>query len=135
MRWDNPRERLRKFDRVFDNIRRESREGAVILVEGERDENALREFGIKGEIVQVSGNGKSLYATVERISKGFDDAILLTDWDTQGEDLNLKLKNLLEVNGVVPNTIHRKRLRNLTSKEVYDVESLVAYRRNMENEL
>ncbi|MDY6765470.1 MAG: hypothetical protein SV377_07305, partial [Halobacteria archaeon] len=62
-------------------------------------------------------------------------AILLTDWDTQGDDLNLKLKSLLEVNGVVPRTIHRKRLRNLTSKEVYDVESLVAYRRNMENEI
>lgn len=135
MRWDTPRERLQKFDRVLDSIKRDSGDDAVIMVEGRRDEEALQHLGVDSEIVWVSGNGRSLTETVRRVSMEYDEAILLTDWDSQGDALMSKLKSLLESHGVVPRTLHRRRLRHLTSKEIHDVESLAVHRHNIENEL
>ncbi|MDY7082852.1 MAG: toprim domain-containing protein [Halobacteria archaeon] len=135
MRWDTPRERLRQFDRVLDNIQRECRDDAVVIVEGRKDERALTRLGVEAEIVRVSGNGKSLTETVETVSRNYETAVLLTDWDSQGDALQSKLKTLLESYGVVPRTVHRKRLRNLTSKDIHDVESLAVHRRNIRSEI
>ncbi|MDY6779485.1 MAG: hypothetical protein SV760_02845 [Halobacteria archaeon] len=139
MRWDTPRERLDAFDRVLEEIKRDSDDETVILVEGKRDIEALVTLDVvedeKDGAVRVSGNGRSLDETVARVSTEFSEAILLTDWDSQGDALGLKLKELLESHGVVPRTHHRKRLRNLTSKDIHDVESLAVHRRNMRSEI
>lgn len=135
MRWDTQRERLRKLDRVLESIERDSGNDVVIMVEGKRDEEALTHLGVESPVVRVSGNGRSLTETVDRVSLQYDEAIVLTDWDSQGDTLSVKLKSLLESHGVVPRTQHRRRLRHLTSKDIHDVESLASHRHNIESEL
>ena len=136
MRWDTSRERLRRLDEVLESVQRAAREApAPVLVEGRKDERALERLGIEAETVRVSGNGKSLAETAERLSRRYDEAILLTDWDAEGNALKSKLKPLLESHGVTPHTTHRKRLRDLTAKEIHDVESLPGHRTSTEAEI
>ncbi len=135
MRWDSPREQLDNLDRVIDDIERETDKESVILVEGRRDEEALTKLGIESDIIHVSGNGYSIHETAQSVSHQYSTAIVLTDWDSQGKTLMKKLKKHLEYYGVTPETIYRKRLMNLTSKEVYDVESLVTHRQQLKTEI
>lgn len=136
MRWDTSRERLRRLDEVLESVQRAAREApAPVLVEGRKDERALETLGIEAETVRVSGNGRSLAETAERLSRRYDDAILLTDWDSEGNALKSKLKPLLESHGVTPRTTHRKRLRDLTAKEIHDVESLPRHRTRAEADI
>ncbi|XGI83070.1 toprim domain-containing protein [Halorutilales archaeon Cl-col2-1] len=130
MDWETPRERLRRFDSVLDEINAES-DDAVIVVEGRNDEEALRDLGIDADYVRVSGNGRSLSETAVHISTSYSSAVLLTDWDEHGDTLHSELKDLLEAYGVSPVTRYRGRLRSLSAKEVYDVESLATHRRNL----
>ena len=134
MRWDGPGERLKLIDRVLDEIQRDSDDG-VVLVEGRRDEAALSELGVEAEFVRLCGNGRGLVETVERVSRSYDSAVVLTDWDRQGDRLKDEVKGLLESYGVTPRTVHRKRLRNLTAKDIHDVESLATHRRNVRREI
>jgi 5S rRNA maturation endonuclease (ribonuclease M5) len=136
MRWDSSRERLRRLDEVLESVQREAnKKPAPVLVEGRKDERALTRLGIDVETVRVSGNGRSLAETAERVSRRYEEAILLTDWDSEGNALKSKLKPLLESHGVVPRTTHRKRLRDLTAKEIHDVESLPQQRTSMRLEI
>ncbi|MDY6774734.1 MAG: toprim domain-containing protein [Halobacteria archaeon] len=128
--WETPRERLRRFESVLDDISAES-DDTVIVVEGRKDEEALRDLGVDGEYVRVSANGRSLSETAVRISTSYSSAVLLTDWDEHGNMLHSKLKRLLESYGVDPKTKYRGRLRSLSAKEVYDVESLSTHRTNL----
>ncbi len=134
MRWDSPDERLKLIDRVLDEIQRDTTDG-VVLVEGRRDEAALSELGVEAEFVRLCGNGRGLVETVEKVSTSYDSAVVLTDWDRQGERLKDEVKGLLESYGVTPRTVHRKRLRNLTAKDIHDVESLATHRRNVRREI
>jgi 5S rRNA maturation endonuclease (ribonuclease M5) len=134
MRWDTASERLRRLEEVLESVQRAA-EDAPVLVEGRRDERALVRLGIEAEIVRVSGNGRSLAETAERVSRRHDAAVVLTDWDAEGDALKSKLKPLLESHGVVPRTKYRKQLRDLTSKEIHDVESLPQQRRSMRSEI
>ena len=136
MRWDSSRERLSRLDEVLESVQREADETpAPVLVEGRKDERALERLGIEAETVRISGNGRSLAETAERVSRRYEEAILLTDWDTEGNALKSKMKPLLESHGVVPRTTHRKRLRDLTAKEIHDVESLPQQRSRMRSEI
>jgi 5S rRNA maturation endonuclease (ribonuclease M5) len=136
MRWDTAGERLRRLDEVLESVQRTADEKpAPVLVEGRNDERALRRLGIEAEVVRVSGNGRSLAETAERLSRRYDVALVLTDWDAEGDALKSKLKTLLESHGVAPRTSHRKRLRDLTSKEIHDVESLPQQRTRMRSEI
>ncbi|MFB6282423.1 MAG: toprim domain-containing protein [Halobacteria archaeon] len=135
MRWGNPRERYENLEAVLEQLRKEAGGDTVVLVEGRRDEKALTELGVSSDVVRLSGNGLSLAENAVEVSRSYQTAILLTDWDSEGEQLMLKVKDLLESYGVTPNTLHRHRLRNLTSKDIYDVESLAVYRENLKREI
>ena len=135
MRWDDPRERLENIDEVLRQLKRESGSDTVVVVEGKRDEKALRRLGLESETVRLSGNGLSLAENAVEISRGYESAILLTDWDSEREKIKRKIKSLVESYGVTPSTLHRQRLRNLTSKDIYDVESLAVYRESLKREI
>lgn len=74
-----------------------------IIVEGQKDEHALRSCGVTNDIVVLSK--KPLYAVVESIAEKTKSAIILTDFDTTGKELYGKLKKALTDHGVqVDNT-------------------------------
>jgi len=76
----NAVERLRETGRLLRTL-----ETRVIVVEGERDEAALRGIGINAPVIQATGSVERLVARVLRASRGRDKSVaLLFDWDAEG---------------------------------------------------
>ncbi|NIM45138.1 MAG: toprim domain-containing protein [Nitrososphaeria archaeon] len=94
---------------IIDNIRCESNEGAVIVVEGKKDERVLRSLGIKGRIVKYSEAGRM------KATKAIEDfwkekIIVLTDFDPEGEKILRTVEKASTQNGVNVDKYLRKRL-------------------------
>lgn len=88
-RWRSRKRKEAKMDEAAEIIgwlRRLSLEGVLIVVEGERDEEILRDLGVKGVILRYSemGRRRTLQALEER-----DGArvVILTDFDEEGEKI------------------------------------------------
>lgn len=62
-----------------------------ILVEGDKDIEALKKLNITGIILSLN-IGMSLTNFCDLISKKYDKIIILTDWDKKGGQLCYKLK-------------------------------------------
>jgi len=54
-----------------------------IIVEGEKDTEALRKLDINGEIIQIN-RGISLIDFCDFIASKYNNVIILTDWDRKG---------------------------------------------------
>jgi len=114
--------RLEGIEAVLEGLReRDAR--TAILVEGERDVRALDALGVPGPIVKLNA-GESLLNMCESLARQYDTVVLLTDWDSKGEELALKLKVNLERAAVRVDTHPRERLGRLARPEVSAVEEL-----------
>lgn len=118
-------ERLQKIEQIISEIRDLALEGAIIIVEGEKDRDALSELGISGQILLASY--PPLLNFAEDISRKTDLAIILTDWDSQGKKLAKKLSGYLQASGMKPNNLIRNKIKKLVQKEIKDVEGLSGY--------
>jgi 5S rRNA maturation endonuclease (ribonuclease M5) len=74
-----------------------------IIVEGEKDTEALRKLGINGVVISVN-TGISLIDFCDKIAQKYKHVILLTDWDRRGGYLCHTIKRNLE--GRVDCNIH-----------------------------
>ncbi len=108
---------MNDFLKALNELIERSKEGAIILVEGRRDVQALRELGVEGKIVPVSNVPKA--SIVDRVE---GDVIILTDWDEKGEILKRCLFNMLLSNGIVADIEIRRRI--FSSVDVTEVEDL-----------
>ena len=54
-----------------------------IIVEGEKDTEALRKLDVTGEIIQIN-RGVSLIDFCDQIAQQYSKIIILTDWDRKG---------------------------------------------------
>ena len=77
-----------------------------IIVEGDKDIEALKKLGIEGEIIRFN-RGMSIPDFCDMISKKHKRVILLTDWDKKGGYLCSTIKKNLE-SRVECNTRYRK---------------------------
>jgi 5S rRNA maturation endonuclease (ribonuclease M5) len=85
---------LNDLEKILIDLREKNNE-IPILVEGEKDIEALKKLNIKGIIFSLN-KGMSLTNFCDLISKKYNKIILLTDWDKKGGQLCYKLKkNLL----------------------------------------
>jgi 5S rRNA maturation endonuclease (ribonuclease M5) len=66
-----------------------------VIVEGEKDVNALRKLGLTGEIITLN-KGMSIPNFCDMISQKYKKVILLTDWDKKGGRLCFILRKNLE---------------------------------------
>jgi len=64
---------------------------SVVIVEGKKDAEALREIGVKGKVLLASGRVKGI---CEKISA--EEAVVLTDNDEAGKELAEILRDELE---------------------------------------
>lgn len=126
-------ERLQKIEQVISEIQDLAIEGAVIIVEGEKDRDALGELGISGQILLASY--PPLLNFAEDISRKTDLAIILTDWDSQGKKLAKKLSRYLQASGMKPNNLIRNKIKKLVQKEIKDVEGLSGYVHSLRREV
>ena len=99
--------------------------GAAIIVEGRRDELALRSLGLPGPVIMASR--RPALDLAEDAARSFSKIILLTDWDDKGEEMAKNIERHLRSLGSRPDGEIRSRLKKLVRKEIKDVESLSPY--------
>ncbi|RZN36714.1 MAG: toprim domain-containing protein [Methanosarcinales archaeon] len=99
--------------------------GAVIVVEGKHDVAALRNLGICGKIVPLSG--QPLLNFADMLACSSDSVIVLTDWDRRGNELAQRIVQYMQPYAVVVDTGLRDRLKKLVRKDIKDVQGLGRY--------
>lgn len=118
-------ERLAEVELIVGEVSDRAANGAVILVEGKRDRDALRMLGIDGHIILTSQ--EQLFVLAERVATEHCDVIVLSDWDERGDEVAGKADVYMRSNGVRPDCELRKKLKDLVKKDIKDVESLYGY--------
>jgi 5S rRNA maturation endonuclease (ribonuclease M5) len=122
-------ERLAGIEELIDELKDRALCGAIILVEGKRDYEALTKLGITGEIVMTSH--QSLLNLSERLALMKKDIIILTDWDERGEEVARQMSLFMEADGLWPDNNIRNSIRGLLKKEITEVENLYGYMENL----
>ncbi len=122
-------ERLAGIEEAIDELKDRAACGAVVLVEGKRDREALAKLGVAGEIVMTSQ--QSLLNLCEGLARSKKDIIILTDWDERGEEVARQIILYMEADGSRPDNTLRVRLRGLLKKEIMEVENLYIYMENL----
>jgi 5S rRNA maturation endonuclease (ribonuclease M5) len=132
----NPRIDLytRKLDRasrIFQDLQDQSNAGVPIIVEGRRDEAALKKLGINGPIHCLKATGEPRFRFIERLD-GSKRAIVLTDFDREGGELGTWLYQELSYRGVRADNQLWRKIRGLARAEVRSVEELPSFVRSLE---
>jgi 5S rRNA maturation endonuclease (ribonuclease M5) len=109
-----------------------SYQGAAVIVEGRRDLQALRALGLPGPVIMASR--RSALDLAEDAARSYDQIILLTDWDSKGEEMCKTIELHLRSVGSRPDREMRSRLKKLVQKEIKDVESLSQYVQRMRDQ-
>jgi 5S rRNA maturation endonuclease (ribonuclease M5) len=122
-------ERLAGIEVLIDELKDRALCGAIILVEGKRDCEALAKLGVTGEIVMTSH--QSLLNLSERLALMKKDIIILTDWDERGEEVARQMSLYMEADGLRPDNNIRYSIRGLLKKEITEVENLYGYMENL----
>lgn len=117
-----PRERLEAIESVLNEMD-ELPEDWVIVVEGLRDRKALETLGLHREMIMVQSEGGPLRIS-EHLYRNDLKAVILTDWDDKGEKIAMELKRNLSSLCVPFDLTARTRLKDLSIKDIKDVESL-----------
>lgn len=94
----------------------------IIMVEGKKDVNSLRDAGI--ESTEITG---AIFEFAESIDA--NEALILTDFDSKGEELRLKIKEALSMRGIEENIRLRKKFRGIT--RLSHIEGLSTFIKNM----
>ena len=97
----------------------------LVLVEGQRDVQALKRLGYSGAIEVSNQVGVSDYDLLEIIAKRYDRVLVLTDFDREGISLNLHYSRILEREGVKVERGFRRAIGRLTAAiGVFEIEDL-----------
>ena len=97
---------LEELEKALQELR-EDNKTIPILVEGEKDKEALRKLNINGKIIHLNV-GMSISNFCDMIARKYKKIILLTDWDKKGGYLCSMIKKNLE-SRVACNTKYRER--------------------------
>ena len=115
--------KMEETARIFEELRAMSESGIPIIVEGRRDEAALRRLGINGTVYCLKARGESRHDFLERLD-GTPDAIVLTDFDREGKKLETWLYKELSQRGIKSDLKLWSRIKSLARTEVHSVEEL-----------
>ncbi len=100
----------------------EADSGALVVVEGVRDEEALRSLGFKGRVFLLcQGGGVKRLLTV---AAGFKKTIVLTDLDRKGRVLAGRIASALQAKNMQVDLYFRRELRCLMRGRVRAIEDL-----------
>ncbi len=112
---------MKKIDEEEMNRIIEELKDALVVVEGKRDEKALKSLGVK-DIITI--DGKPLYEVAEILSRSKKDIVILTDFDRKGREMRNKLRNLLQRRGKHPNSKLRGKIMSLGRNKIEDFGNL-----------
>ncbi len=111
-------ENYKRFEILIDKLREFD---GVIIVEGVRDEVALRNLGVRAEIIRLS---RLPLAEIALIASQHHDVMILTDLDREGENLAGKLTRYLEGYRCRVDTETRRELKRIAKKDIKGIEDL-----------
>ncbi|TFH54011.1 MAG: topoisomerase [Methanothrix sp.] len=120
---------LEALEELIASLLDASYQGAAIIVEGRRDLQALRALGLPGPVIMASR--QSALDLAEEAARNYPHIILLTDWDSKGDEMCKTIEYHLRSMGSRPDKEIRSRLKKLVKKEIKDVESLSQYAQRM----
>jgi 5S rRNA maturation endonuclease (ribonuclease M5) len=125
-----------RLQQILEKIAEANANRIPIIVEGRKDEGALRTLGVTGEIIAVKTGGRSLLRIIQTIEeRQFKEVILLLDFDRRGRETAQFFKNHLERARITPNLKFWAQLARTVGKEVKDIEGLVAYMETLKRKL
>ena len=113
---------LQKF---INMLNEESENGAIVVVEGKRDVNALISVGFKGNIVTLN-NFRGMNRLVDSLWEK-SKIILMLDMDRKGKYLTHKILMLLQYKGNNINIFYKKTLAMITKGKIRHIEDLTIY--------
>jgi len=114
----------------------EAERGIPVVVEGKRDEVALRKLAVKGNIICVKNCRKNLADIVYEIEeKGYREVILLMDFDRRGKEWTKRLNEHLEHAKIKSNMRFWRMFYALVGRELKDVEGLPTYMVNLQKRI
>ena len=96
---------LEEIEKALIELREENKKIPVI-VEGEKDIEALKKLGLTGKIISLN-SGSSLIDFCDKIAREYKDIIILTDWDKKGGFLCSTIRRNLQ-GRVFCNTYYRE---------------------------
>ena len=102
-----------------------STKNSVVVVEGKRDSNALKELGYSGKILEFHKFGGIINFT-DYVTK-YEKVIILFDRDKKGRALTEKTIRLLQRRTKVDLSFKRK-LRKITEGKIIFIEQLACYK-------
>lgn len=112
-----------KVREFIESLNNECKAGAIVIVEGRKDEIALREIGFKGEIL-VYNNFKGIVNFVDYVSRKGRKVILLLDRDRKGRSLTSKILKKLEILCPHDSLSYKKKFVNITHGKIMCIENL-----------
>ncbi|MBI4394325.1 MAG: DNA primase [Euryarchaeota archaeon] len=118
-------ERLERIEKWLEALIEENREVPVV-VEGAKDEAALRRLGLAGPIIRINA-GSQIFTLCEGLARSHARAIVLVDWDRTGGRLARLLSEGLEANQVKADLGFRRRFVRLAQGEIKDIESAFTF--------
>ncbi|MHC1625938.1 MAG: toprim domain-containing protein [Methanoculleaceae archaeon] len=93
-----------------------------ILVEGKKDESALRRLGITGEIARVH-SGRSIPDLCDMIASRYTEIIILTDWDREGGHLCHSIEEHLGGRVICDTSFRMRLLKNAVPRTIEGLPS------------
>lgn len=97
----------------------------VVVVEGPRDVEALRNLDFEGRVTICSKVGVSDSDLAESLADRDSKVVILTDFDEEGRELNRRLSRLFERRGIkVERELRREAGRLMAYVGVYAIEAL-----------
>jgi len=125
---------FKKLSCIIEELKICAEQGMPILIEGKKDEKALKKLGIDGTFIKVSGSGLKLFEIAEKSVKLSSKVIILTDFDKKGEQLAKRLAEDIQSLGSYPNLEIRRKIMGITRKFIKDIESLPRHMEQLELE-
>jgi 2,5-diamino-6-(ribosylamino)-4(3H)-pyrimidinone 5'-phosphate reductase len=130
------KEKEEKVLQILDALVEESAKGTPIVVEGKKDVETLRAFGVEGTVISVKTGGKSFLDVICEIEQtGAVEVVLFLDFDRRGREGTKRLKQNLERAKIKPNVKFWHKLSALLGKEIQCVESLTAYMETLKSRI
>jgi 5S rRNA maturation endonuclease (ribonuclease M5) len=122
------KEKEEKIQQVLTKLTEASAKGKPVVVEGKKDEQALRMLGVNGAILTVKTGGKSFIDAIAEIENlGLPEVILLLDFDRRGKEGTKRFREWLERAKIKADMRFWRDLQALVGRDIACIESLPSY--------
>ncbi|HSO25934.1 MAG TPA: toprim domain-containing protein [Methanobacteriaceae archaeon] len=127
--------KLLRLNEELEELKYYGEQGVPILIEGKKDEKALRELGLEGDFMKVSGSPLNLFEIAEIAAESSPKVIILTDFDKKGNQLAKRLSRDIQSLGSYPDMQIRRKIMGMTRKYIKDIQSLPKHINRLELEV